>query len=43
MGRDSLERVIVAVWTWDGENIHLISARQATPRERRRYAEGSDG
>jgi len=39
LGRDLLNRLIVVVWTWRGEAIRLISARRATPRERRHYAE----
>ncbi len=39
LGRDLLDRLIVVVWTWRGEAIRLISARRATPRERRHYAE----
>lgn len=42
LGRDLLDRLIVVVWTWRGEKIRLISARRATPRERRRYAEDID-
>ena len=42
LGRDLLDRLIVVVWTWRGEGIRLISARRATPRERRRYAEDVD-
>ena len=29
-------------WTWRAKDIRLISARRATPRERRRYQEGYD-
>jgi len=42
LGRDLLDRLIVVVWTWRGDGIRLISARRATPRERRRYAEDVD-
>jgi len=42
LGRDLLDRLIVVVWTWRGEAIRLISARRASPRERRRYAEDVD-
>ena len=42
LGRDLLDRLIVVVWTWRGDAIRLISARQATPRERRHYAEDVD-
>ena len=42
LGRDMLDRLIVVAWTWDEDNIRLIMARRATPRERRQYAEDSD-
>ena len=42
LGRDVLGRVIVVNWTWRDRDIRLISARRATPRERRRYQEGYD-
>jgi hypothetical protein len=41
IGTDFLGRLLVVVWTHRGENIRLISARQATPAERRQYAEES--
>ena len=37
IGMDALGRVLVVVYTWRGENVRLISARPATPRERRQY------
>jgi uncharacterized DUF497 family protein len=37
LGMDALSRVLVVVYTWQGEGIRLISAREATPRERRQY------
>jgi hypothetical protein len=37
LGRDAFERVLVVVYTWRGERIRLISARKATPRERKYY------
>jgi uncharacterized DUF497 family protein len=40
-GLDPLGRVIVVVYTWRGQNVRLISARSATPRERRFYMEGT--
>ena len=40
MGMDALARVLVVVYTWRGENIRIISARDATPAERRKYQEG---
>ncbi len=42
LGLDVLGRVTVVNWTWRGKEIRLISARRATPRERRRYQEGLD-
>lgn len=38
LGMDALGRVLVVVYTWRGERVRLISARKATPRERRSYA-----
>jgi uncharacterized DUF497 family protein len=40
IGLDSMLRVLVVVFTYRGEDIRLISARPATPRERRQYEEG---
>lgn len=40
IGMDALGRVLVVVYTWRGERARLISARQATTRERRQYEEG---
>jgi uncharacterized DUF497 family protein len=37
IGRDSLGRLIAVVATWRGKHIRLISARRATPVEKRRY------
>jgi len=42
LGRDLLDRLLVVVWMWRGDNIRLISARRATPPERRWYAEDVD-
>ena len=39
VGMDLLGRVLVVLYTWRGEEIRLISARRAIPRERRRYAD----
>jgi hypothetical protein len=39
LGLDAFGRVLVVVYTWRGERLRLISARKATPRERRRYEE----
>lgn len=37
LGLDALGRVLVVVYTWRGDALRLISARKATPRERRQY------
>jgi uncharacterized DUF497 family protein len=37
LGRDALARILVVAYTWRGEAIRLISARKATPSERRQY------
>ncbi len=42
LGRDLLDRVVVVSWTWRGDGVRLISARRATPQERRQYAEDSN-
>ena len=39
IGMDLLGRVLVVSYTWRGEEFRLISARRASPRERRRYAD----
>lgn len=41
LGRDSLGRLLVVVYTWRGTSIRLISARAATACERRQYEEGA--
>jgi uncharacterized DUF497 family protein len=38
-GLDALGRVVVVVYTWRAERARIISARPATPRERRQYEE----
>jgi len=40
VGGDALNRVVVVVYTYRGEDIRLISARRATRRERKAYEEG---
>ena len=40
MGMDSLARILVVVYTWRGERIRVISARQATPTETQQYVRG---
>lgn len=37
LGTDALGRLLVVVYTWRGNRIRVISARKATPRERRQY------
>jgi len=37
VGVDTLGRTVVVAYTWRGERIRIISARPATPRERRAY------
>jgi len=39
MGLDASGRLLVVVYTWRGERVRLISAREATPRERSQYEE----
>ncbi len=41
IGLDPFGDLIVVVYTWRGDNARLISARKATPRERRLYEEGT--
>lgn len=40
LGADSLGRVLIVVYTWREEQVRLISARNATPTERRNYTKG---
>jgi uncharacterized DUF497 family protein len=42
IGMDMLGRILVVVYTWRGQGIRLISARSATPRERRQYEENDE-
>ena len=42
LGRDFLGQIVVVVWTHDGDDVRPISARRATPRQRRAYSEGID-
>ena len=37
LGRDTMGRVLVVAYTWRGDQIRVISARKATPSERRPY------
>lgn len=40
MGLDFLGRVLIVCWTARGDDIRLVSARQATPSERSNYDQG---
>ncbi len=40
IGTDLLGRILVVVYTWRTDRIRMISARKATPNERRQYLEG---
>lgn len=40
VGSDALGRVLVVVYTYRGDSIRIISARKATPRERKYYEKG---
>jgi len=37
VGTDFLGRLLVVAYAWRGQNIRVISARKATPQERRQY------
>lgn len=37
VGIDLLGRLLVLACTWSGENLRIISAREALPNERRQY------
>jgi uncharacterized DUF497 family protein len=37
LGMDALGRVVVVVYTWEDEDIRIISARKANKRERSQY------
>jgi hypothetical protein len=39
LGADAAGRILVVVYTFRGEDIRLISARQAEPHERKEYEE----
>ena len=41
LGLDLLGRIVLVNWTWRGDDIRLISARKASPGERRQYSEDS--
>jgi hypothetical protein len=37
LGMDAFGRILIVVDTWHDDNIRIISARKATPRERKQY------
>ena len=37
VGMDAMDRLLVVVYTWRGDEIRLISARKASAGERRQY------
>ena len=39
LAADATGRVLVVIYIWRGERVRLISARRATPRERKRCRE----
>lgn len=39
LGENEAGRLLVVVYAWRGDNVRLISARPATPRERNQYEE----
>ena len=41
IGTDVLGRLLTVVYTWRGETVRVISARPATPNERKQYLENS--
>ena len=41
LGVDALGRLLVVVHTWRNDTVRLISARRATPKERRQYEKRS--
>ena len=41
LGEAVTRQLLVVAYTQRGDNVRIISARYATPRERRNYAEGT--
>ncbi len=39
LGMDAFGRILVVVYTWQNCDIRIISARKATPKERKQYGE----
>ena len=37
LGMDAVAKILVVVYIWRGNRIRIISARRATPNERRQY------
>ncbi len=37
IGMDAIGQLLVVVYAWRGERVRIISARKATPRERKSY------
>jgi len=37
IGSDALRRILVVAYTWRGSRIRIVSARRASPAERRQY------
>jgi uncharacterized protein len=42
IGMDILGRLLAVIYTWRAERIRLISARPATPHERRQYEDNNE-
>ena len=40
VGSDAIGRILVIVYSYHGDTIRLISARKATPKERKNYEKG---
>lgn len=40
LGADPQGKLLVVAYAWRGDTARIISARKATPRERRQYQEG---
>ena len=37
LGMDALGRILIVAYAWQGDDVRIISARKATPSERRQY------
>jgi len=40
IGSDAVGRIVAVVYSYRTDNVRLISARKATPKERKQYEEG---